>query len=68
MAKLKKVVIKIHDDGAVEIIAQDRVLPLCFNILMAAKLKYTPGIKRFGKAGRMAGGGWREYNPVDYVK
>ena len=58
MANLKKVVIKIHDDGAVEIISQDPNVASVLQYPDGREAEVHQGDKRFGKAGKMVGVGW----------
>jgi hypothetical protein len=56
MAKLKKVVIKIHDDGAVEIISQDPGVAIVLQYPDGREAEVHQGDKKTWKGGNENGG------------
>ena len=56
MAKLKKVVIKIYDDGAVEIISQDPGVAIVLQYPDGREAEVHQGDKKFRAGGKGNGG------------
>ena len=56
MAKLKKVVIKIHDDGAVEIISQDPNVAIVLQYPDGSEAEVHQGDKKIWEGGNENGG------------
>ena len=56
MAKPKKVVIKIHDDGAVEIIAQDPGVAIVLQYPDGREAEVHSGDKKIWEGGKDGGG------------
>ena len=56
MANLKKVVIKIHDDGAVEIISQDPNVAIVLQYSDGREAEVHQGDKKIWEGGKDGGG------------